>query len=110
FEMVWVPELTPSRLPLLGRRWAALPAEAAGLTIRDLGPVFPSTSSQGFRWSHAGRFEMGLSFFDGADHLPEIEGTLDSEEGVVALTKSHPALRSYGGEVSIPFSAFTVKG
>jgi len=110
FEVVWVPELTPSRLPIVGRRWAALPPEVGGVTLEDHGTEFPSAPSQGFRWSHAGRFEMGLSYFDGFNHLPEIITAFEPDRGTVALTRFHEALRSYGGEVSIPMAAFTLKG
>jgi hypothetical protein len=110
FEMVWVPQMTPSRLPLLGRRWTAVPPEAAGFALEDHGAVFPEPSEQGFRWSHAGRFEMGLSVFDGFNHLPDIQAAVDPARGTVALTRTYAALRTYGGELAIPTPAFTLKG
>jgi hypothetical protein len=110
FEMVWVPQMTPSRLPLLGRRWTVVPPEAASFTLEDHGSVFPDGSERGFRWSHAGRFEVGLSVFSGFNHLPDIEAVVDPAEGTVALTRTYSALRTYGGEASIPLAAFTLKG
>jgi hypothetical protein len=110
FEMVWVPQMTPSRLPLVGRRWTIVPPEASGFALEDRGAIFPEKSEQGFRWSHAGRFEMGLSFFDGFNHLPDIEAAIDPDQGTVGLTRTYSPLRSYGGELSVPTPAFTLKG
>jgi hypothetical protein len=109
FEVVWVPQMTPSRMPLLGQRWTVLPAEAAGFSIEDRGATFPTRSEYGFRWSHTGRFEMGLSVFDGFNHLPDIAADVEPDLGTISLTRSYAALRSYGGEVAVPTSAFTVK-
>jgi hypothetical protein len=110
FELVWVPQMTPSRTPLLGRRWTVVPPAAAGFDLVDQGAVYPGKSQQGVRWSHAGRFEMGLSVFDGFNHLPAIDAAVDPGSGTVALTRSYPALRTYGGEFAVPTSLFTLKG
>ena len=72
FEVVWVPRLTPSRLPLLDQRWTAVPRDAPQFQIVDAGAVFPTGSQTGIRWSRIGtRIEHALSFFDGFNHLPE---------------------------------------
>lgn len=110
FEIVWLPQMTPSRLPLLGQRWTVMPPEASGFTIEDNGSVFPERSQQGIRWSHAGRFELGLSFFNGVNHLPDIDVAVDPDLGVVTLTRLYPELRTYGGEASVPTRLFTLKG
>ena len=39
-EVVWLSQLTPSRMPLLTQRWSIVPAEAAGVSIIDLGSDF----------------------------------------------------------------------
>jgi len=94
FEAVWIPRFTPSRLPLLNQRWTAVPV-----------PAFPDTqlpdgSQTGVRWSHVGDgFEYALAFFDGFNHLPNIEQT-----GFV-----YPQMRMYGGDVAMPTKWFTVK-
>ena len=108
-ELVWLPQMTPSRLPLLSRRWAVAPPEAAGFALEDGGSVFPDRSVQGIRWSHSGRFEMGLSIFDGFNHLPDITAVVDPERGAIALTRTYPALRTFGGEIALPTRAFTLK-
>lgn len=109
FEFVWQPRMTPSRLPLLGQRWTIVPSEASGLTLEDRGAIFPDQPQWGARWSHVGRFDMGLSFFEGFNHLPDILVAADPENGSIALTRTYAALRSYGGEVSIPTPAFVLK-
>ena len=110
FEIVVVPEMTPSRLPLLTQRWAVIPSAITGVTVQDNGAVFPSSSQQGLRWSHVGRFEVGLSVFDGFNHLPEITAEVNQDLTTVSLTRTYPRLRTYGGEIMVPTRAFTLKG
>jgi hypothetical protein len=109
FEAVWTPQLTPSRMPLIDQRWTVLPPEASGITIDDEGFRFPRRSQFGARWRHAGtRLETGLAFFDGFNHLPDIE-VLQRSDRVVALTRVFPRLRMYGGDFAIPAAWFTMK-
>ena len=110
-EAVWVPRLTPSRLPLVDQRWAVLPPALQGVTVVDGGSVVPERSQQGLRWNHTGgRIEGSLSFFDGFNHLPNIEGSLLPPGNGVTLTRTFSDLRSYGGDVAIPLPAFMLKG
>ena len=109
FEVVWVPRLTPSRLPLINQRWTVLPPELEGVPIDDRGSIIPERSEQGVRWNHVGeRFEAGLSFFDGFNHLPNIESR--PQPTGIELTRVYPALRSYGGDMAIPTARLTLKG
>jgi hypothetical protein len=111
FEAVWVARLTPSRIPLLTQRWTVLPPEAAGVAIHDNGAVIPDRSQWGVRWRHAGaRIEGSVSYFDGFNHLPNIDVRAGSIPSSVELTRVFPALRTYGGDVAIPTSSFTLKG
>ncbi len=124
FEAVWSPQLTPSRLPLFNQRWTVLPPAVQGIPIVDGGSILPSGSEQGVRWSHAGsRFDASLSFFDGFNHLPNIETRLlptgPVPPGLVPpglvptgleLTRVFPSLRSYGGDLAIPTQWVTLKG
>jgi hypothetical protein len=112
FEVVWVPQLTPSRMPLLDQRWTVLPPEAAGVSITDAGFHFPNRHQAGARWRHTGgRVEAGLSFVDGFNHLPEIEvRPLDASGASVALTRVFPRIRSYGLEFAIPTRWIALKG
>jgi len=109
FEAVWSPQLTPSRLPLFNQRWTVLPPAVQGIPIADGGSIFPTGSEQGVRWSHAGsRFDASLSFFDGFNHLPNIETRLLPAS--LELTRVFPSLRSYGGDLAIPTRWVTLKG
>jgi hypothetical protein len=109
FEAVWSPQLTPSRLPLFNQRWTVLPPAVQGIPIEDGGSILPSGSEQGVRWSHAGsRFDASLSFFDGFNHLPNIETRLLPVR--LELTRVFPSLRSYGGDLAIPTRWVTLKG
>jgi hypothetical protein len=109
-EAVWLPRMTPSRLPLLAQRWAIVPAVANGYTFEDNGSAFSSRPQRGARWTHVGRFELGVSVFDGVNHLPDIQQTLDPDRGVIALTRTYPALRTFGAESTVPTRVVTVKG
>lgn len=109
FEAVWSPQLTPSRLPLFNQRWTVLPPAVQGIPIADGGSILPSRSEQGVRWSHAGsRFDASLSFFDGFNHLPNIETRPLTTS--LELTRVFPELRSLGGDVAIPTRWMTLKG
>ena len=110
FEVVWVPRLTPSRLPLFDQRWTVVPRDAPQFQIVDAGAVFPSGPQTGIRWSRIGtRIEHALSFFDGFNHLPNV----DVRAGpfpTVEVSTFHPPIRSYGADAAIPLRWFTVKG
>ncbi len=61
------------------------------------------------RWNHAGtRFDASLSFFDGFNHLPNVESTVGPTG--LQLTRVYPSLRSYGADVAIPTRWLTLKG
>lgn len=110
FEAVWLPRMTPSRLPLMNQRWAPVPPEASGLLLQDLGSVFPREPETGFRWLHSGRFDIGASYFDGFNHLPNITTAPTADPRAVGVERFYPRLRTYGAEMSIPTSVVTFKG
>ena len=111
FEGVWVPRLTPSRLPLFHQRWTVLPADSGVSTIEDGGALIPRRSQWGARWAHAGeRLEFSISYFDGLNHLPNIHERINPETGSAVLTRVHPELRTYGGDIAIPMGWLSVKG
>jgi hypothetical protein len=114
FEAVWVPQLTPSRLPLLDQRWAPLPPEAAGLVVAYTPSELPGGAQVGGRWRHTGsRLETALSVFDGFNHIPDIALRVrppDNDEGAVDVLRTYPAIRMYGGDVAIPTAWLTLKG
>jgi hypothetical protein len=115
-EGVWVPRLTPSRLPLLDQRWATVPQQAAGLPIIDAGSMFPHGSQVGARWSHVGAgYESSLSFYSGFNSLPTIETNAGNVPNLAAvpqalvLIRAYPAIRGYGADAAVPTRWFTVK-
>jgi hypothetical protein len=121
FEAVWVPRFTPSRVPLLDQRWTAVP-EAGSAALVDAGAVFPEGSQTGLRWGHQGAgFEYSLSFFDGFNNLPNIEALATPIGGprdpsclgcsiAIAVRRTYPAIRTYGGDAAVPTKWFTIKG
>ncbi|MCU1385642.1 MAG: hypothetical protein JWL71_4339 [Acidobacteria bacterium] len=110
FEVVWVPRLTPSRLPLFDQRWTVLPG-IGDLGVQDGGSLIPKRSQQGARWNHTGeRFEMSLSYFDGFNHLPDVVVNPVPLANAVELTRVYPDLRSYGGDLAIPSRWLLLKG
>jgi hypothetical protein len=107
-DVVWQPLFTPSRTPLLNQRWTALPAEAIGVRIQDGGARYPGGSQYGVRWNHvASGYEYSLSFFDGRQNLPSFDASLTTSG--VALQRTYPRLRLYGGDIAVPLAWFTMK-
>jgi hypothetical protein len=111
FEAVWVPQLTPSRLPLLDQRWAPVPAGLLPLTLEDDEDDIPDGSQIGGRWRHVGsRVELAASVFDGFNHLPDIQLRPQSSIGTIEVIRVYPAIRMYGGDVAVPTQWLTLKG
>ena len=109
-EAVWVPQLTPSRLPLLDQRWAVAPPEAAGLTLADGGSEIPEGAQVGARWRHTGsRIETAVSYFDGYNHHPDLEAR-PRPDGVVDVVRVYPSIRMIGGDIALPTRLLTLKG
>jgi hypothetical protein len=112
-EAVWVPRFTPSRLPLLEQRWTAVPAVAVGVPLVDADASLPGGSQAGIRWGHIGAgFEYSLSFYDGFNHLPNMQvGQVGQVEPVdaIAIARTYPAIRTYGADVALPTKWFTLK-
>ncbi len=111
FEAIWVPQLTPSRLPLLDQRWTVVPPEAAGLTLADGGAEILGGAQFGARWRHTGsRIETALSFFDGPNHQPDLQTRLRPESPTTLdVVRVYPNIRMYGGDLALPTSALTLK-
>ena len=110
-DLVWQPWFTPSRTPLLNQRWTALPPQAVGVSIVDGGAHYPGGSQYGARWNHIGSgYEYSLCFFDGYQNLPSFDSALGSTLSSVALTRTYPDLRLYGGDAAVPLPWLTIKG
>ena len=111
-DLVWAPIFTPSRTPLIGRRWAPLQPQTFGTTgFLDLDPVFPKGSQYGARWNVLGPgFEFSLSYFDGFNHLPEFTAIPLSGRPLVALRRTYAPLRMGGADAAVPLRWFSVKG
>jgi hypothetical protein len=110
---------TPSRTPLLDQRWTVRPAGVGPVAFDDRGSRFPSRLQAGLRWSHIGRgHEYSVSFFDGFNHLPNIDLAAALPVGtpaagaplVVSLIRTFPTLRMYGADTALPTAWFTLKG
>ena len=111
FEAVWVPRLTPSRIPLLNQRWTVVGENLAGVPVVDVSEPPPHGSEVGLRWSHIGAgFESSLSFFDGFNHLPTVNVLVQPAPLQIDVDRVYPAIRSYGGDVAVPLRWATVKG
>jgi hypothetical protein len=102
---VWLPRFTPSRTPLLDQRWTVVPAGLTQIQLVDAGAVLPTGSQTGIRWNHVGdRLEYSASFFDGFNHLPNIDAGLralqprvDASETLVPevdVTRIYPPIQA----------------
>lgn len=111
-DVVWVPTFTPSRTPLIGRRWAPVPPRTLVTTgFVDLDPQFPNRPQYGGRWNVLGpRFEFSLSYFNGFNHLPQFTAFPLSGSPLVALQRTYAPLRMGGADAAVPLPWFTVKG
>jgi len=107
-DAVWCPTFTPSRMPLIGQRWVVLPEN---LPIRDLGSNFPGGSQYGVRWNHIGKAaEYSISFFDGFNHLPLIDTSIQLLTPVeVSFRRLYPKIRTYGGDLALPLRWVSLK-
>ena len=114
FETVWVPFFTPSRTPLLNQRWTSVPESP--VAVVDGGAVIPRGSQAGIRWSRTGTgYDCALMFFDGFNHVPELElrPLVPNSPGLtpvaVEVLRTYPSIRVYGGDGVVPTRWFTVK-
>jgi hypothetical protein len=107
-DLVFEPRLTPSRVPLLGQRWAVLPPSP--LPIVETAPAFPGGPEFGARWNHIGAAaEYSFSFYNGHDHLPLYDARLAVAPFRIETQRYYPQLRMYGGDAAIPLPYVTVK-
>lgn len=108
-EFVAQPFFTPSRTPLLNQRWTVLPETIRDIPLNDQGSRIPGGMQWGARWNHLGNgYEMSLSFFDGHNHLPLLEGGLNG--GQIDLRRFFAQMRMYGADAALPLKWFTLKG
>ena len=104
FDFVWVPVVTPSRIPLPNQRWTVVPADAPALESVDR--PMPDGQQVGFRWGYtASGYEVSASVFDGFNHLPIVEPV-----GPSAIALRLPTMRMYGADIAVPTRWFTLKG
>lgn len=112
-EVVWAPRLTPSRIPLYGKRWTVIPEAARELGLLDLGAHLPLGPQTGARWTHvASGYEYAVSYYDGFHHVPIVDAAIVPtlvRPAALALTQRFPRLRSLGGHVAWPLRGFTLK-
>jgi len=108
-EAVWLPRMTPSRVPLLDQRWVVAPEAAGGVPLVDAGANVPRGPETGLRWSHVGAgLEYSMSVFDGFNDLPNDEARLGPVG--IELTRLYPSIRTYGADTAVPTRWFVVKG
>jgi hypothetical protein len=111
-DVAWIPEFTPSRIPLVGRRWSpAVPQTFETTGVLELESAFPSRQQYGARWNlRASAVEFSLSYVDGVNHLPSFSATPLSGRPFVALQREYAPLRSAGADAAVPLPWFTLKG
>lgn len=109
FNLVWQPEFTPARIPLVNQRWTFLPPAYYSFHIDDRGAMFPGRSSFGVRWSHSATCEYSFSFYDGFNYFPDFNLQIDPAASRISYSRMYPALRLYGGDLTVPRSLFTFK-
>jgi hypothetical protein len=116
-DAVFLPYFTPSRIPLLDRRWGSAAAHVlAGSAGVDFARTFRSRSQYGARWNVlAPGFEFSISYFDGLNHFPQfiLEAVPSAIPNLVALpvlARTHAHLRMAGADAAVPLRWFSLKG
>lgn len=112
-DVVWVPAMTPSRLPLPGRRWAPQGDVPAGLSLIDAGRTVPGSGQAGARWSHIGAgVEWSVSGYRGFMHLPVLETSFNPTAWPPTVTTAlmFPRIWMAGADIAVPLSTLTLKG
>lgn len=110
-DAMWVPWLTPSRLPLLDTRWAPVPHSPGAPPVTWASSKFPTRSQMGLRWNHVGEvWEFSASLYDGFNHLPIVGAQTRADPLRAELVRIYPRLRMYGGDVALPLRLFTLQG
>ena len=108
--LVYLPRMTPSRLPILTHRWAGLSAASASVEILDTGSQFPGASQYGVRWNHAGRrLEWSASWFRGNNHLPLLDLIAVPQANAVAVKRRYPSMQSWGADLVAPLPWLAIK-
>ncbi len=107
-DAVFTPRLTPSRMPLIDQRWSVAPEN---VPIVDLGSHFPGGTQYGARFNHIGSAdEFSLSFFDGYNHLPLINASIEpAPVPILEFLRFYPRIRTYGGDLAVPTRWLTFK-
>jgi hypothetical protein len=102
-DVIWVPRLTPSRVPLFSQRWFIPPPGVSSFTIARR---IPEGSQAGIRWSHTGAVEFATAFYSGFDHLPSYALV----PGTTIVDETYAKQRMVGGDVGIPLPVVAIKG
>jgi hypothetical protein len=110
FEIVAQPFFTPSRTPLLNQRWTVIPERLSGIPVNDDGSRIPGGTQWGARWTHSGgAYTASLSYFDGFNNLPLLEG--NNRGGEIDFRRAFPQMRTYGADIAVPLrKILTLKG
>lgn len=112
FDAVWVPRLTPSRMPLVDQRWTVVPASAAGFDLEVARYDLPTRDQFGARWGRTGSgYEVSASYFDGFNHLPLVSAVPAPGIGrTLLILPTYPRIRSFGADTAVPTRWVTLKG
>jgi hypothetical protein len=109
-DVVLQPRMTPSRMPLLGQRWAMLPQPRIPFPIEERPAQYPTRSAVGLRWNHnAPGFEFSLSYYDGFQHTPRLDQVVGCSRPVIAIARSYPGIRMAGADVTWPTRWVTLR-
>lgn len=133
-EAAWIPFFTPTRLPLLNKRWfPRLPASTTlplgpfgqqvplGVTYRDGSIRFPARTlangQWGVRWNQLlPRGELSLSYFDGFDDVASFRGTTEVDllapvlHAVASLNREYGRLRVVGFDFATELGPVGIRG
>ena len=103
-EVVYLPHFTPSRIPLLDRRWLILPTEFDGYTYHSQSVQYPGGGQFGVRYHQiVSPYEFSVCYFEGFKTLPTFLYDKDPVHMNLNYQTLYPKMRMVGADFAAPW-------
>ena len=103
-ELIYLPRFTPSRIPLVDRRWLILPAEFDGYSYHSQGVQYPGGGEVGVRYHQiVSPYEFSLCYFEGFKTLPTFLYDKDPINLNLNYQTLYPKMRMVGADFTAPW-------
>jgi hypothetical protein len=103
-EVVYLPHFTPSRIPLLDRRWLILPSEFDGYSYHSQSVRYPGGGQYGVRYHQiVSPYEFSVCYFEGFKTLPTFLYDKDPVNRNLNYQTIYPKMRMVGVDFAAPW-------